>query len=385
MRHPTASVLVLSLFLLAPGSAAWSADASPGPAPSAGVPATHEPGPPTAAVASFADPVWSRVRTDGGPAAREDHTWTVAADGRHAYLFGGRDGGRVFGDFWVLDLETDAWEKLVPRGARPAARFGHNAAWVDGQGLVVFAGQRGTDFFDDLWAFDPVLERWTALPSSGAVPRARYGSCMVVDGDDRLVISHGFTFSGRFDDTRAYDPRRGRWVSVAPEGRRPGQRCLHDCFTSTSGGLVLFGGQDDEHVALGDLWRMRADGSWRRMPDPPLRARRLYALTQAGGEAWIFGGVGRDNDPMADLWRIDRDTLSFTRVDIEGATPGGRFGGTLITDAARGRLLLFGGMAREALADLWQLTDRAGQGPHASTSPPSTPPSSFPSPSPGEA
>jgi hypothetical protein len=234
---------------------------------------------------------------------------------------------------------------------------------VEGEGLLVFAGQRGTEFFDDLWAYDPMAERWTRLPAAGARPRARYGSCMILGSDGRPWMSHGFTFAGRFDDTRAYDLRAERWAGIAPDDRRPGPRCLHDCFTSTTGALVLFGGQDDDDPALGDLWVTRADGSWRRLADPRLRARRLYALTEAGDQAWIFGGAGRDGRLLDDLWRVDRETLRFVRVDVDGRAPSGRSASTLIADPVRGRLLLFGGLAGGARSDLWQLVvERPGAG-----------------------
>jgi hypothetical protein len=374
------AALVLSALLLAtlatPSS--WAADPGPETTPAGTPPATPAAG--ASPAAGRTGLAWSRVRSERAPAAREDHTWTVDTEGRFAYLFGGRDGRRVHGDLWRFDLATDAWSRLSPEGAMPAARFGHNAAWLDGLGLVIFAGQRGADFFGDLWAYDPGHDRWRELPARGVPPRARYGSCMVVRPDGRLHISHGFTFAGRFDDTRAYGPQGGRWANVSSDGRRPGERCLHDCFTSASGELVLFGGQDDDDLALGDLWATRADRAWRRLPDPPLPARRLYAVTEAGDDAWIFGGVGRAGMFLDDLWRIDRDTLGFERTRVAGPSPSGRYGATLVHDAARGRLLLFGGRAREARADLWQLSGvpaGAGEavGPAASMLPsPSLPP-----------
>lgn len=308
---------------------------------------------------AFESPRWKKLAQSRQPGAREDHTWTVDGDGTAAYLFGGRDGGKAFDDLWRFDLATDTWKKLKPPGKGPSARFGHSAVWVDGVGLVVFAGQRGADFFGDLWAYDPDTDRWKLLPARGEVPRERYGSCAIVGPDGRLWISHGFTFAGRFDDTRAYNFNSERWASIAPDGRRPGERCLHDCFTSASGQLVLYGGQDNSNRALGDLWLMRPNRTWNRRPAPPPKARRLYAVTEAGDHAFIFGGAGSDDAVLDDLWRVDRKTLEFTRVRVPGASPSGRSAGTLITDLARGRLLLFGGKAGTAKDDLWQLTDRS--------------------------
>ncbi len=341
------------------GSVLAGADILPSPSPSAV-------SPPEAAVEAdavvdvtlvFDDPKWRKTTPEHGPAAREDHTWTVDGDGRYAYLFGGRDGGTNFGDLWRYDLENDAWKKLSPRGKRPEPRFGHNAVWVDGHGVIVFAGQHGPDFLDDLWAYDPDADKWRKLPGNGAAPKRRYGSCMVVGLDGRLWISHGFTFAGRCDDTRAYNLKTERWASIAPDGRRPGERCLHDCFTSADGELVLYGGQDNGASALGDLWVMGRDRDWEWRPAPRLKARRLYAVTEAGDYAYVFGGAGEGNSIFDDLWRVDRETLEFERVGVGGSAPAARYAGALITDVKRGRLLLFGGQGNLAKADVWELVE----------------------------
>ena len=166
--------------------------------------------------------------------------------------------------------------------------------------------------------------------------------------DGRLWISHGFTFSGRFDDTRAYNLKTKRWAVITPEGRKPGERCLHECFTSAAGELVLYGGQDDGNFALGDLWAMSTRPQLGAAGGPPAQPRRLYGVTEAGDYAYVFGGAGEDNAAFADLWRVDRETLEFERVRVEGNHPAARFAGTLITDSERGRLLLFGGEGQRA-------------------------------------
>ena len=94
----------------------------------------------------------------------------------------------------VLPLRRHLGE--LPSGDGPAARFGHEAVWVDGIGLVVFAGQNGPNFFNDLWAYEPASATWRQLPSNGAVPVPRYGTCAAVGPDGRLWISHGFTADG---------------------------------------------------------------------------------------------------------------------------------------------------------------------------------------------
>jgi hypothetical protein len=307
---------------------------------------------------------WRRLAIDGpSPKAREDHTWTLAEDGRTAYLFGGRDGGRVFDDLWAFDLDTAKWRRITPTGGAPAARFGHEAAWLPGHGLVVFAGQSGGKFFNDVWIFDPTTSRWDRQPDGGDVPVPRYGSCSGIGPDGRLWISHGFTEDGvRFADTKAYDFGAGRWDDQAPAGDGPIQRCLHACWWTADGTLALYGGQTTGVPALGDLWFLKPgsagpqSNTWTELKAPGPPARQLAAVAQHGPITFLFGGRGIDRKPLGDLWlRPDAAGVPFTALQAAAEPPAARSGAALIADGARNRLLLFGGLGDQAFADLWEL------------------------------
>jgi len=212
---------------------------------------------------------WREV-TVSGPSAREDHTWTVDEMASTAFLFGGRTDDGPSNELWAFDVGADSWAQLQPDGESPSARFGHTATWVPDVGLVVWSGQgRGADFFDDIWAYDPATNAWQQLPSLGAVPSARYGSCASIGPDGELWISHGFTFEGRFADTRSYNFEDGTWTDRTPLDRVPVERCLHDCYWSSNDQLVLYGGQTNGAAALGDLWAYDYGlGEWTRGADP---------------------------------------------------------------------------------------------------------------------
>ena len=209
----------------------------------------------------------------------------------------------MFGDLWSYDLGSDAWTELSP-GAGPDARFGHEAVWVDGVGLVVFAGQSGATFFNDLWAYDPAAATWTELPGSGDVPVSRYGTCGAVGPDGRLWISHGFTSDGvRFSDTRAYDFDAGAWADETPEGPRPVERCLHGCWWTDDGALALYAGQTTGTLALDDYWTL-ADGAWSEVTAALPPGRNLYARARVDRATLVFGGQALDMSYLDDLWLL---------------------------------------------------------------------------------
>ena len=152
----------------------------------------------------------ARVVADRGdrPAAREDHTWTVDPATGVAYLFGGRDGATVLDDTGPTTSRRHV-DRARP-AASPAARFGHEAAWVDGIGLVVFAGQAGSDILQR-----PVGVRSGTEPGRAAGrrraadPALRHlrGASGRTGGSGSATASRGRT---RFADTRAYDFETGR-------------------------------------------------------------------------------------------------------------------------------------------------------------------------------
>lgn len=363
----TRAALAALILLAGCPAASPTAEPSMSAVPSLTVSASPTPSPTAApsdpAATPAPPPTWTALAATSGPVAREDHTWTVDPDGGVAYLFAGRDGGSVYGDLWAYDLAADSWTELQPAGSLPPARFGHEAAWVDGVGVVVFAGQAGSTFFNDLWAFDPAAAAWRLLPAAGAVPIPRYGTCAAVGPDGRLWISHGFTSDGiRFADTVAYDFATGTWTEETPLADRPIARCLHGCWWTDDERFVLFAGQTTGVTALGDLWELRrgerpGTNAWAQVTGTLPSERNLYAHTRIDGAMLVFGGQALDGSYVGGLWSFADAGTAASEVQAAGDEPPGRAGAEMVHDPARGRVLLFGGRdGGGALADLWSLT-----------------------------
>ncbi|MEO5985504.1 MAG: kelch repeat-containing protein [Candidatus Limnocylindria bacterium] len=360
MRRSSTLILAVALGLAACAGPLTSASPIPSgvqgsPVPTDSAPPPSEPSAtssPTDAPAALA---WEALQVDG-PAAREDHTWTLADDGV-AYLFGGRDGETVFADTWAFNVESLTWTELAPPRS-PQPRFGHEAVWVDGVGVVIFAGQGGpSTFFNDLWAYDPATNAWTQLPASGAIPTPRYGSCLAVGPDGRLWASHGFTQEGtRFSDTRAYDISAQTWTDETPsQGQRPVERCLHGCWWTDDGTLTLYAGQTTGLTALDDLWSLDA-GRWSRVDAELPAGRNLYGRARHDGGMLIFGGQAVDGSYLADAFLL-ADDASVEVLAPSGEAPPGRAGAELIVDPSNSRAFLFGGRtADSALGDTWVLS-----------------------------
>ena len=327
---------------------------TPGPATSSPAPSSSTMPTPALSPTPLDVAAWTRLtQATAGPAAREDHTWTVVDD--VAYLFGGRTADGPANDLWEFSLTTNEWHELRPSGPAPAPRFGHTGTAVPGVGLVIWSGQ-GSRFFGDIWAYDPGVDAWHELPSLGAVPEPRYGSCASLGPDGRLWISHGFTQDdGRFDDTRAYDFATGEWTDETPAGDRPVKRCLHDCYWSAAGTLILYGGQTTGVPALGDIWSYDPTvEAWTEGPLVAASPRQLYAL--APDDGLVFGGGTLDGGFLGDTWRIDPLTLQLTQVIVETG-PSARSGSTLLSVLAADRMLLFGGQNETGvLSDVWALS-----------------------------
>ncbi|MGH2739566.1 MAG: Kelch repeat-containing protein [Actinomycetota bacterium] len=293
---------------------------------------------------------WLRLRFDGStPPPRRDHTITGREDAPAAFLFGGREQGRSLDDLWILDVDAGVWR--MSRASGPAPRFGHNAVLFKGR-LVVFGGEGGPGvFFNDVWAFDPEADQWDDISPDGAAPSPRYGASGTLIGET-FTISHGFTDTGRFDDTWSLGRR---WQDVSPdEGPRPIERCLHRAsFVPAIERMVLFGGQTTGVSALDDTWLFDSQKrTWTEVGGRRPPARNLYAEGATNDAFFVFGGAGLDG-PRNDIWAFRAGAWEELRVSGQPPPARGATAGTIIRGP---NLLVFGGAgASGELDDAWEL------------------------------
>ena len=289
------------------------------------------------------------------PPPRRDHS--VVTDGQRHFVFGGR-AQTVLGDLWSYAASDGTWSEISAADG-PPARFGHNSVFDAALGRVlVFGGQAGSIFFNDVWAFDVDTGEWAQLQGGESGPSPRYGAAAALDPSGRFFVSHGFTDAGRFDDTWEFGLEQGAWADVSPEGERPVERCLmRAVWDSGAGRLLMFGGQTTGTPFLGDLWEFGEEG-WRELTaDPRPSPRNFYAMAfKDGGQVVLFGGNTQDG-PVNDLWFFDSASNRWSQQSAESEGPSPRFGHDAAWLQARRSLFVFGGNdGSRDLNDSWELS-----------------------------
>ncbi|MCP3916755.1 MAG: hypothetical protein GY711_14460 [bacterium] len=133
---------------------------------------------------------------------------SAVIDGK-VYVCGGIVGGGTVGNLAVYDPVANGWTAL-PAMPTPV---NHAASATDGARLFVFGGRQGGNApqpgFDTVQAFDPVSGTWDATLTP--MPAGRGGTGKAVEYFGELYVMGGEGTSGVFDEVFAYDPVLDSW------------------------------------------------------------------------------------------------------------------------------------------------------------------------------
>lgn len=309
-------------------------------------------------LASGLNLAWTQLKPAGvQPSARNDGAVAWDPVERQLFLFGGQDSGYL-NDLWAYSYDRQTWALVAISGSPPPARFGHTLVYDSTRRqLLLFGGQAGS-FFSDVWAFDVATRTWRKAGANDAGPKSRYGHGAIYDAArDRLVITHGFTTAGRFDDTWAFDLASSNWRELTPSGTKPLRRCLFHSASDGKDQMFIYGGCASGFgpCPLGDLWAFDlTTNQWtERTPltSPPPREHNGLAFDTAASRLVIFGGLG--GSLLSDTWAFDNTARLWTV--LSGAGPEGR---SRQESAGAGEVgtFMFGGSTAAGLTnELWLL------------------------------
>ena len=298
---------------------------------------------------------------DEAPSPRVDGAVAYDPAGKRIFMFGGQDNTGFKNDLWSYSLTDQRWAKLSPSGGIPAPRHGHIFVFDSMRRRVILYGGQGAGFFSDVWALDIATMAWRLIGADTGTPARRYGHSGIYEpGRDRIVISHGFA-SGRFDDTWAFSLANNTWTNLSPASGRPLRRCLHHAvYDQANGEMLLYGGcsSGSGPCPQADLWAFNLlTNTWQeRTPRPSPAGREHYgvAFDAARGKMVVFGGSG--GGLLADTWEYDAKGRFWQTATIEGPVPTARkrHQGVFAPDIAA--TFFFGGGTNTANSnELWML------------------------------
>ncbi|KIV82768.1 hypothetical protein PV11_04848 [Exophiala sideris] len=196
---------------------------------------------------------WSRASPPGPkPSGRYGHTLNIL--GSKIYIFGGQVEGYFFNDLVAFDLNalqnpTNQWEFLIqntedaphPKPKVPPPRTNHTVISYNDQ-LYLFGGTNGTQWFNDVWTYNPATNSWTQQDCIGYIPAPREGhSAALVN--DVMYIFGGRTEEGTdLGDLAAFRITSKRWYTFQNMGPSPSPRSGHS-MTAYRDKIIVLGGE----------------------------------------------------------------------------------------------------------------------------------------------
>ena len=224
----------------------------------------------------------------------------ATADGRYAYVVGGRElaADKNSARLERYDPAADRWERLPDM---PTARGGLGAAVVGGQ-IVAVGGESTTGVYDDVEAYDVAKREWSELPK---LPAGRHGLAVVAIGPVLYALagadqpSHATAVATasllRFGRASGGAGGGGAWraLRAVPTARQQVATAV------VSGTIWVAGGLNGEEVSRKVEGYDAAINTWKEGPPLPVALHHATAVSYEDELVVIGGWSPRDGDLSA--------------------------------------------------------------------------------------
>jgi hypothetical protein len=329
---------------------------------------------------------WKRVGLSNSPDGRYLQAAAFDEARKVVVMFGGiitepSDGHFVISqETWEWSPTTGKWMNRSLSGTKPAARSGAALVYDSNRAKFVLFGGRGytgTDVrtrsgfnLDDTWEWDPVTGVWTDI-SPATHPSARSQHAMVFEKSTGKILlfgggrSHPATFDGTgvsasLGDTWEFDPTAKTWTRLTPALAPSVRNDSTLVWDSARNKAVLFGGIQIEAdtgpgVLKQDTWEWDpAARTWTERigteRKPSARYGHAASFDVVRKKMVLIGGcdvtVGSvRSQPKSDVWEWEPATGVWTErlSEPEAGGPKARMYASLVSDEARGRVIMIAG------------------------------------------
>ncbi len=248
---------------------------------------------------------WELMRPAKAPSPRHYPAMAYDEGSDRVILFGGAlPQGRLSGETWTYDVDTDTWTEMRPATA-PSPRSSSAGMIYDPVGgrMILHGGWIGRESGSDMWAYDLKTNAWTKLRDG---PRS--GASLAYDAPNHRVVAFGGSPvpGSRSAEMRSFALGPDTWSELAPTNV-PSPRSSPMQYAAISRQIVLFGGSTASGE-LGETWIYDpATNAWaQRRPDPAPSPRHGFKLEYdpASKTLLLFGG-GVGSRPLGDTWTYD--------------------------------------------------------------------------------
>jgi hypothetical protein len=278
----------------------------------------------------------------------------------------------IFANFAVTTVACEDWTPLLNTG--PGER--REAPMIYDpirHRMLRFGGFRiNSGYFNDVWALSLPSMTWSQVATAGTSPAPRSSATAIYDPvRDRMIVFAGAGLDASFQTTALSDA----WAlslsgtptwSLLAQGEPPtGRIAATAVYDPVFDRMVVFGGGyfTDGPEYLDDTWALSLSGTptWSSLGSslrPPARSGHV-AVYDPVHHCMVMHGGAANFTWFNDTWSLSLLGASqWQLLPTTGAPPSKRTGSAAIYDAARARMLLFGGAEPNLIRknDTWALS-----------------------------
>ncbi|KAF1801005.1 hypothetical protein FB192DRAFT_1328584 [Mucor lusitanicus] len=292
---------------------------------------------------------WSQRKLSGSHHAlpRFGHS-AAALDNQHILVYGGMHKGNTKKNMFIIDTNSISASSLATSGDVPSLRSFTTISSI-GSFVLLYGGEpiHGSEIWDPyFYVLHTNTRQWSRVRTKGRLPSERAGHSTCVSDDGIMYIFGGHFQRKYLNDLCAFNvkeyPAKAEWEFIRFENQGPTPRSGHISVIYDNK-LYIFGGINASHL-YNDIWYFDlATHVWHQIsavgyiPAP----REGCAAALVDDTIYIFGGRGLNGCGLGDLCAFRIKSQRWYMFQSMGAPPSPRYG--LSMTVIHNKIYVFGG------------------------------------------